>query len=267
MTTRQRLWLWGHPAGSHNGIYRVPGESRITPVEAACYLDIPNVIMVKYQRYGPEPPFDQFALPLRGLDQVVWSVVGASGETDAAARDAVFELAAGMPNITGVMMDDFFNDPAEGVGALAALSVEEVQTVRERLTLPDRTLDLWVVLYDYMLDLPVREYLELCDVVTFWTWEAAHLNQLESSFDHFEKVAGDRRKLLGCYMWDYGNSNPMPLDVMERQCEYGLQLLNSSRIEGMIFLASCICDLQLDAVEWTRRWIAENSRSPTVSDS
>ena len=25
--------------------------------------------------------------------------------------------------------------------------------------------------------------------------------------------------------------------------------------EGMIFLASCICDLKLEAVEWTRQWI------------
>ena len=24
----------------------------------------------------------------------------------------------------------------------------------------------------------------------------------------------------------------------------------------MIFLASCICDLNLEAVEWTREWIA-----------
>ena len=33
--------------------------------------------------------------------------------------------------------------------------------------------------------------------------------------------------------------------------------LRQGRIEGMIFLASCICDLELEAVEWTRRWIAE----------
>jgi hypothetical protein len=49
----------------------------------------------------------------------------------------------------------------------------------------------------------------------------------------------------------------MPLDVMQEQCETGLEWLNANRIEGMIFLASCICDLELDAVEWTRTWIAK----------
>jgi len=43
---------------------------------------------------------------------------------------------------------------------------------------------------------------------------------------------------------------------MQRQCELGVEWLRSGRIEGMISLASCICDLGLDAVEWTRDWVA-----------
>jgi hypothetical protein len=48
----------------------------------------------------------------------------------------------------------------------------------------------------------------------------------------------------------------MPTAELERQCSLGLRWLRDGRIEGMIFLASCICDLGLDAVEWTRQWIA-----------
>ena len=111
MLVRDKLWLWGHPAGSHHGEnarhYNVPGESRITPAEAADYMGIPNLLMVTYPGYGPEPPFDQLAQSLRSLDRVVWSVVGAAGETEAAARDEVFRLAGRVPNITGIMMDDF----------------------------------------------------------------------------------------------------------------------------------------------------------------
>jgi hypothetical protein len=58
-------------------------------------------------------------------------------------------------------------------------------------------------------------------------------------------------------MWDYGNKKPMPLDLMKHQCEIGLRWLEEGRIEGMVFLASCICDLDLEAVEWTRGWIEE----------
>jgi hypothetical protein len=34
-------------------------------------------------------------------------------------------------------------------------------------------------------------------------------------------------------------------------------MLREGKIEGMIFLASNICDLDLETVEWTRRWIAD----------
>ena len=62
-------------------------------------------------------------------------------------------------------------------------------------------------------------------------------------------------------MWDYGNSKPMPMDSMQRQCEFALEMLRAGRIEGVIFLASCICDLKIDTVEWTRGWTAEVGES------
>ena len=58
-------------------------------------------------------------------------------------------------------------------------------------------------------------------------------------------------------MYDYGEKKPMPISLMEQQCQLGLQWLQEERIEGMIFLASCICDLGLEAVEWTREWIQD----------
>jgi hypothetical protein len=91
--------------------------------------------------------------------------------------------------------------------------------------------------------------------VAFWTWEVEELLCLNENFERLEKLLPDSRKLLGCYLWDYENKRPMPLDQMEKQSETGLQLLKEQRIEGMIFLASCICDLNLEAVEWTRKWI------------
>jgi hypothetical protein len=48
---------------------------------------------------------------------------------------------------------------------------------------------------------------------------------------------------------------PMPVAAMQKQCEQGLDWLRQGRIHGMIFLATCICDLGLETVEWTRDWI------------
>jgi hypothetical protein len=133
-SVRDKLWLWGHDAGAHNEGWGLPQPSRITPTEAAFYLGIPNLIMVRYQG-RPPLPFDQYALPLRALQQVVWSVVGARGQTDERERAHVLDLAARHPNITGLMLDDLFGseEVAPG-GALAALSVSELRDLRTGLS-------------------------------------------------------------------------------------------------------------------------------------
>jgi len=66
-----------------------------------------------------------------------------------------------------------------------------------------------------------------------------------------------------CYSWDFGTGKPMPLDLMKKQCELGRQWLEQRRIVGMIFLASNVCDLELESVEWTRKWIADVGHPPS----
>jgi hypothetical protein len=58
-------------------------------------------------------------------------------------------------------------------------------------------------------------------------------------------------------MWDHGDGKPMSVTSMQKQCQLGLRWLTQGRIQGMIFLASCICDLELETVEWARNWIRE----------
>ncbi|HWC00861.1 MAG TPA: hypothetical protein VG672_29345 [Bryobacteraceae bacterium] len=249
---RDRFWLWGHYEGSHNAHWNLPGTSRITPVEAAFYLAIPNVILVRYEG-KPAPPFEQYAVPFRALREVVWSVVGAGGTTADEEREAVLRLAGQNANFTGVMMDDFFTGKKEG--NVAALSVDELKALQSRLKSGKKKLDLWVVLYTKQLDDPVGEHLKHCDVLTLWTWNASQIGQLSASFDKAQALSPGTRKVLGCYMWDYGDKKPMPISAMREQCERGLAWLKEGKIEGMIFLASCICDLNLETVEWTRQWI------------
>lgn len=251
---RECFWLWGHSVGSHNEGWGLHGASRISPVEAACYMRIPNLIMVRYHE-DRMPPDAQYLVPFRGLSRVVWSVVGASGTYRDDDVERALEVSRLLPNMNGVMMDDFFRQGREGTGVL---SVAQLQGLRAGLARASRPLDIWVVLYDHQLDLPVGAHLAFCEKVTFWTWEAENLAELETNFDRFERLVPDgRRRILGCYMWDYGRKRPMPLELMEKQCDLGLRWLKDGRIDGMIFLASCICDLDIETVEWTRRWVEQ----------
>jgi len=45
---REKLWIWGHEAGSHDGqgLNGLKGSSRMTPAEGAFYLGVPNLLMV-----------------------------------------------------------------------------------------------------------------------------------------------------------------------------------------------------------------------------
>jgi len=270
-TVRDHFWIWAHEAHVYDNSWGLPRNGRMTPVEGAFYLGVPNIIFI---RYGgkPAPPFEQYAVPFRSLKRVYWSVVGAGSTTSDEEREQVFRLAATMPNMVGVFMDDFFqfNTDAElqspagkDSEAPAALTLDQLRKVREELMVDGRRLDLAVTLYTMELDKPgIRSHLEYCDVISLWTGEAKDLPQLEENFAKLKYLVPKKRILLGCYMWDFGASKPMPVDLMKKQCEFGLRMLREGQIEGMIFLASNICDLDVETVEWTRRWIEEVGDRP-----
>jgi hypothetical protein len=252
-TVRDRMWMWGHEAGSHDTGYNIGQTSRMTPAEAAFYMDIPNMIMVRY-RDKPEIPFDQHAIAFRPLKEVFWSVVGAGGRSSQEELNHVLELSKRFPNITGIFLDDFFRTPGTE-GNQGVMSVAEIQALRDRLVVDGKRLELGVTLYTHQLDMALGPYLDLCDWVSLWTWNAPDLKDIEANFAKCEQLSPNSKKMLGLYLWDYGLKQPMPLDLMKMQSETALRWLREGRIDGMIFLASCICDLELDTVKWSRDWI------------
>jgi hypothetical protein len=134
---RDHLWVWAHPEGSYNGPqWGLPKDSRVTPLESAVWLGVPNVILIHYGDL-PRQPLSQYAIPLEAARSVMWSIVGGGGETSDAMRDAVLELATTMPNLAGLFMDDFFHfrgtPPAQW---LAAPGTQFPVTVDIRLAQP-----------------------------------------------------------------------------------------------------------------------------------
>jgi hypothetical protein len=249
----------GATTGAHNDGWGLPGPSRITAAEAAFYLGIPNLIMVRYKG-RPPLPLNRYAVPLRALRRVVWSAVGAHGQTDLEERSHILDLAAHHPNVTGIMPDDFFVDKPQEEPA--ALSLDQLRELRGRLSASENRLDLWAVLYEHQLNHRLTPFLELLDVVSLWAWDAEKVRAISDSLGQLEALAPSSKRVLGCYMWDYGRKRPMPLDILKEQCASGLSWLRQGKIEGIIFLASCICDLELEAVEWTRRWIGKIGDEP-----
>ena len=262
-TVRDRLWIWGHLEGSYDNSFGLPQNSRMTPLQGAEYLGIPNIIMV---RYGgkPSPPFDEYAAQYCNVKKLMWSFVGdASSGTSQEEQDHVLALARKMPNITGLFMDDFFHGDARPVDAVqsepsAAVSLARLREIRNKIEQINRKCDIGVTLYTHQLNPAIRRHLDLCDVVSFWSWTADDLAKLPENFAKYQEIVPNKRTLLGIYMWDFGQSKPLPMDLMKMQCDTALKWLKTGTIEGMIFLASNICDMKIEAVEWSKRWIAEH---------
>ncbi len=273
-TVRDRLWLWGHVPDCHR--QWVQRDSGITPAAAARCLGLQNLIMVVFGN-RPEPAeFAVYQESFHALRRVVWSVMGDSSSTrnnESADIDTVLALAANNPNLVGGIMDDLFLSPGDlkPGGPVARWDAARIAAVRRQLNDAPRRLELYAVFYDLLLsvqDPAIREnlqrHLAAADVITYWTWRARNLADLEANFAQVEAMAtaNGNRLLLGCYLYDYGDNQEMPVELMQRQCELGLQWLRAGRIDGMIFLGSPIIDLPFPAIAWTRDWIARVGDQP-----
>ncbi len=257
-TVRDHLWLWAHDAQFYGEGAGLPGIAHITPLEGACYMGIPNVMFIRYYD-KPEPPFAQYTVPFKALRSFEWSLFNNINQphTLGAEQEEVYKLAALRPNMTGVVMDDFVIATDDGALKLT-LSPEQLAEAKRRLeNIEGRKLDLSVVVYAHQLGLPLTEPLADSDVILFWTWYPAELPALAENLSRVEALFPGKRIKLGCYMWDFSAGKPMPLTLLQQQCASALDWLRAGRLEGIIFLGSNICDLELEAVEWTRKWISE----------
>ncbi|MDD5706418.1 MAG: hypothetical protein PHR35_10855 [Kiritimatiellae bacterium] len=273
-TLRDHFWLWGQNAGSHHDMfgkspYALPGVNRMEAAEGGAFFGIPNCCRVS-MFCGPVPPFDAESEKLKTFKQVVWSAVGAAevarhNSGDHSDLAEVLRQADKFPNVTGAILDDFFlpEETRKATGRIARHSVESIATMRASLHRFKRPLDLWMVWYDYQLQFDVDAYLELCDVVTLWTWKGSALAALDQNLETFVKRTPGKRRLAGCYMWNYGERQPLTMAQMKGQLDRYYQAIHEGVIEGIVFCSNCIADIGLDTVEWTRRWIANVGNETT----
>jgi len=99
-TVRDRLWIWGRPAGIYNNTHFRPLglRSTVEPVNGAEQMGIRNVTIIATENLKP---LEEYYRPFERLDRVYWSLVAAGGGTSLAAREAAFALAEKHKNIVG----------------------------------------------------------------------------------------------------------------------------------------------------------------------
>jgi len=265
---KDRLWLWGQNPGSHHldspkGGYKLPGNNLMDAREGCALFGIEKCCRVTMST-GPFPPFDEEAEKIKDLKEVVWSAIGAGDikqyENDQSDLDEVLRIAEKYPNITGAILDDFFLSEEMPGKNNARHSYESISKISNGLhNFSKRRLDLWMVWYTYQLDFHVDDFVKLSDVMTLWTWKGSDLPELDANIQKFVEKTKGKRRLAGCYMWNYGESKPLTMNQMKFQLDRYHHWLKKRDIEGIIFCSNCIADIGLDTVDYTRKWIAEVS--------
>ncbi|NLX54164.1 MAG: hypothetical protein GXY58_03535 [Planctomycetaceae bacterium] len=147
--------------------------------------------------------------------------------------------------------------------APAGLSPRQVVEVQQELntTAPKcrgQKLDLSLVWYTHQIHPSIKRHIDHVDVVYFWTWNAANLVDLEQNFQAFRAICPDVRVRLGIYMWNFDTKSVVPLELMKHQLDCAHRWLRSREVEGLIFHCTPLCDMGLEAVEYSRRWIDQH---------
>lgn len=249
----EKLWVWGHLEGSHNGLTRL--DCRMSPEEFADEYGIKNAFIVSYGG-NIQPPFDSFAKRFSVLNEVKWSVLGDASTPIPDAelgntQDVINALASGR-NITGGIVDDFFSPER-----MKRFPPEILKKMKRKLN--DNGLDFWCVLYNHQLDSDLKKYIDCFDGVTFWVWGSQHIDNIEIYLEKLFALTKRKPVMLGVYLWDYFDDYSEPMDAgrFEKQVKLYFSMLERGKIDGIVFCSNTVGDADLITNRVLKRYVAE----------
>lgn len=260
-TIADKLWNWGHLAGSHNEMLGL--DCSMSPEQFAEEYGIPNAFIVSYGG-NIQPPYGKLAESFSSLREIKWSVLGDAGTPLPAAElgntEDVIAAAETASNITGGVVDDFFSPQR-----LERFTPEVLMKIKKVLN--DKGLDFWCVLYSHDLipkdpsaKVDLAPYIPCFDGVTFWIWQCREIADMELYLDELKQLIGDKPLMLGVYLWDYQNGIPMDGDLFKAQLTHYFDLAEQGDIEGIIVCSNTIGDADLEANRILKDFIRENGQ-------
>ena len=256
-----RLWMWGHHAmsfasmkGAKEG-YNLPYDRRIDMADACKAMGIPGCFVVRWRNLPAKADLPEYMKQFAGTKRIGFSITDSAKESFEEKVRLGLEFADRMPNLTTLIMDDYFSH-----GGKLQQADAELSRLHDKLAM--RGMKLGVVLYSDAngVKSEFREVLDICDEVTFWFWNGKNVGGIEAQVAKLRAMIGpDKPVLLGQYMWDFGGKKPMPASAMENQLAQTSRLLARREISGVIFHCTPLVDMNLAAVDVSRKWIQANA--------
>ena len=89
-------------------------------------------------------------------------------------------------------------------------------------------------------------------MLSLWTWHSKDLVDIEKNFRVMEERFPDKEKMIGVYLFVFTGGHSVPLELMEHQCNFALQMLKEGRADGIIFKANSSMGMRMDSELWLR---------------
>lgn len=255
MLLRDRFWVWGHPEGRYNHEYGNEEESRMTPMEGALYMGARNMFMVPV---GVKVNQRQYNKSFVTLNQVGWCIDNAA--IDPTALEQLIEQAKSFPNITCGVFDDF-----KRYLNRVDVPVERYRAIHERMHNNEvRPLDMWMVLYspefgeDAAADEAFKPYLDCFDGIILWSQKDSDLARFEEKYEIFKRLTEGKRRMLGLYLYSFGEHRKMRPELAEWQLERYSELLRAGEVEGIVLHTNTMADLDHEAYDVETAWMAKH---------
>lgn len=252
---RDKFWLWGHPENRYFNEYGNYRHSRMTPMEGAMYLGVQNMFMIPV---GVKVNPRQYNKSFRPLQQVGWSIDNAA--SNSLALENLIEAAGEFPNITCGVFDDFV-----GQRKVQPQDVAKYKAVNHRMHHNEvRPLTMWMVLYthefgvDQSEDSWLQPYIDVFDGIIMWTWKEKDIVLFEEKFDKFRTMTVNQRRMLGLYLWNFGEHKEATAKAVQWQFDRYHQLLLAGDVEGIVLHTNTMADLDYEAYDVAVEWMQKH---------
>jgi len=238
-----RLWCWGYVLDHVPAVLQfVPGANWCSLETGAKYIGADNVIFMD-SCTDINLLNDNMFQYVAGFKQ---AVCGLQHGKYAESAKRVSEFSLTHPNITGAIIDDFYDylgDYYEGPSA--KMTPEELKEVRDALRSANPNLKLYIVRYTRQPAEEMIPYLPYFDALNLWVWKA-DINFWETQYidvlAKYRLMYPGKEILQGLFCHDYGQEQdwgenlPVPPERMEAQCRRVSGELRSGHIDGWCFL-------------------------------
>lgn len=247
MKLRDKIWIWGHPTNSLKGAFGLTKESDVSPIDGMRHMGVKKICYVTMGRACDK---DEISSEMQeNCVEFGWSKDPSDNIDDIIARKKK------NPSYKILIYDDFFSEANVGNNAF---SINKAELLENKKKLNENGIEMWMVYYESNLNVDISDYLDLFDGISFWFWNQPTEEEYLTTMEKFIEKTPNKKRLLGCYLYDFGRETACNADRVEAELEHGKEFVKNGILEGLILHTNAVGNMGFEAYERCAEWMKKN---------